>query len=68
MTDSLMIIKVPYVDNIFVNYIHAAFKGLTGEVLTGSETMPIPYPCKGTRRNILDTVGQTYVTHDIAQP
>ncbi len=47
MTDSLPIIKVPDADDIFVDYIHAAFQGLISEVLTGSEATPISYVGKG---------------------
>ena len=47
MTDSFLIIKVPDVDNILVNYFHATFYGLISEVLTRSKATPISYVSMG---------------------
>ena len=43
MTDFFPIVKVPDVDNIFVNYVHASFQGLISEVYTGFKATPISY-------------------------
>jgi hypothetical protein len=56
MTDTFPIIKVPYADDIFVNHIHVALKGVISEVSTGAKVTPISY-AKGTSQNIRDLVG-----------
>lgn len=65
MTDFSRILKVPDVDDIFVNHIHAAFQGLTSKGWTRSEATPISYVCRGTRRKIYSMLWR--ITHDFVQ-
>jgi hypothetical protein len=66
MTDSFRIIKVPYVDDIFVNHTHTTLQGVISKVWTRSKVTPISYVCKGACRNY-SMLFRRHTTHDFAQ-